>query len=87
VANVLYLSNGPLDTLHGVAIVGLILANSFLVAAEFALVSLRATRVSSCWRSPVLVPAPWPSCAAPSTTRSPQCSSRDRRKSGAGVVG
>ena len=30
---------------HGVAIVGLILANSFFVAAEFALVSLRATRV------------------------------------------
>ena len=30
---------------HGVAIVGLILANSSSVAAEFALVSLRATRV------------------------------------------
>ena len=30
---------------HGVAIIGLILANGFFVAAEFALVSLRATRV------------------------------------------
>lgn len=30
---------------HGVAIIGLILANAFFVAAEFALVSLRATRV------------------------------------------
>ncbi|MFL6429302.1 MAG: hemolysin family protein [Acidobacteriaceae bacterium] len=30
---------------HGVAIIGLVLANGFFVAAEFALVSLRATRV------------------------------------------
>ena len=30
---------------HLVAIVGLILANGFFVAAEFALISLRATRV------------------------------------------
>ena len=59
---------------HLVAIVGLILANGFFVAAEFALVSLRATRVEQLIARPDRGPALSAACGLRWKISSPQCS-------------